>query len=69
MTQRPYNLIFKHPAALAHITGMARLCLHAARKHDTTPPKTGCEALAQDHMRLRADNIARVGLHLEGIEA
>lgn len=67
MTLRPYTAIFAHPAALAHITGIARLCLHAARRCDQTPPANGCEALAHDHMRMRADNIARVGLDREGV--
>jgi hypothetical protein len=64
---RPYDAIFAHPKALAHITGIARLCLHAARRCDRTPPASGCEALAQEHMRQRADRIARVGLDREGI--
>jgi len=67
MTARPYDLIFDQPAALAHITGMARACLHAARRFDQTTPANACEVLAQDAMRLRADRIALVGLRREGL--
>jgi len=67
MTARPYDLIFDHPTALDHITGMARLCLHAARRCDTQTPATACEVLVHDATRLRADRIALVGLRREGL--
>lgn len=68
MIARPYALILDHPAALAHITGLARACLYAACRIHNAPPKNACEALAHDHIRLRADGIARVGLRREGID-
>jgi len=67
MTARAYDLIFDHPTALDHITGMARLCLHAARRFDQTTAANACEVLAHDAMRLRADRIALVGLRREGL--
>ena len=69
MTARPYQIILTNPAALAHITGIARMCIHAARRFDTITPRTACDLLAADAMRDRADAIATVGLHREGIEA
>jgi hypothetical protein len=69
MSARPYQIILTEPAALAHITGIARMCIHAARRFDKTTPATGCDLIAAEAMRLRADQIARVGLKREGIEA
>ena len=69
MSARPYQMILTNPAALAHITGIARICIHAAHRLDTITPRTACDLLAADAMRARADAIATVGLNREGIDA
>ena len=59
---RPYQRIWEEPAALARITGIARLVLHAARRTDTLPVSTPAELTAAQAIRDRADAIAQTAL-------
>lgn len=59
---RPYQRIWGNPAALARVTGIARLVLHAARRTDDLTARSPAEVTAADAIRNRADAIAQTAL-------
>ena len=55
---RPYQHALDHPETIPHVTGMARLVLHAARRSETDATTDPARRRANALIRDRADAIA-----------